>query len=90
MFFLNAENIPLVSNDNRTNAFGDRLLELCRARDLRICNSRIGSNSSVGKFMCFTYNGESVVDYMWARYNYFDHIMNFCVQGFAEFSNQYH
>ena len=42
------------SNDNRTYAIGDRFLELCKARDLRICNGRIRSDASVGKFTCLT------------------------------------
>jgi hypothetical protein len=52
-----------VSKDNKSwNLFGEKMLTLCGAFDLVICNGLAKWDNS-GNFTCNTYNEASVVDY---------------------------
>lgn len=54
---------------------------------MRVCNGRIGLDKSLGKFTCYTYNGESVVDYFVCNKNCFNSIINFQIHDFTIHSN---
>jgi len=53
----------IISKDKGCNLFGEKLLTLCGALDLVICNS-LTRWEKYGNFTCNTYNGESVVEYV--------------------------
>jgi len=46
----------------RSNAFGQSLIELCCTYGVHILNGRL-YDDIVGNFTCLTHNGASVVDY---------------------------
>ncbi|XP_053380068.1 uncharacterized protein LOC128548716 [Mercenaria mercenaria] len=79
--------LPRCSRDFKSNRFGDYLLDLCKATNLRIVNGRLHEDKTVGKITCMTHNGESVVDYMLTSVSNFDYIDFFAVKEFNEFSN---
>ena len=79
--------IPRYSSDRKSNRFGEKLLDLCKSTGLVICNGRLGQDENTGKMTCYTYNGESVVNYLLAKYSNFSQIMNFCVQDYGPYSN---
>ena len=60
-----------MSADTGTNQFGTCLLDLCKQSGLRIVNGRFGAES--GKYTYLTDRGSSVVDYVLATKNLFDH-----------------
>ena len=49
-------------DDKPPNAFGRRILELCKSSGLRICNGRFGADSR--KITFNNKNGSSVIDYL--------------------------
>ena len=51
------------SEDDSVNARGNELLDTCRSLDLNIVNGR-KTGDPFGKFTCFKWNGNSVVDYL--------------------------
>ena len=61
------------SPDKKVERFGRLLLELCQSSGLRIANGRLGQES--GKFTCFKWNGQSVVDYALVDRMLFDGIL---------------
>ena len=63
--------------DNVVNRFGDHLLDLCKATEMRIVNGRIFPNTD--KMTCFTHNGESVVDYLISSENNFSSLSSMIV-----------
>ena len=67
------------------NRFGDHLLDLCKATEMRIVNGRIFPNTD--KMTCFTHNGESVVDYLITCENNFSSLSSMIVHEYNEFSN---
>ena len=71
--------IPLnrQSMDNKTNAHGIRLIELCRNNNLFIFNGRI-HNDLTGKY---TFKDKSVIDYTIATADCFQFIRDFDVKG---------
>ena len=79
--------LPRYSMDRGTNRFGDNLLELCKAVNMRIVNGRLHKDHSIGRMTCYTHNGESVVDYVLTSYSNFELISDFQVGDFIEYSN---
>ena len=79
--------IPRFSLDRGSNRFGDSLLDLCKATNMRIVNSRLHKDQGSGRFTCFTHNGESVVDYLITLPQNFTLISEFQVHDFTEYSN---
>ena len=53
------------NSDHCRNAFGNKLVELCRMSEIRIINGR-KFGDTMGKKTCFQWNGCSTVDYMLA------------------------
>ena len=74
-----------LSMDSLVNRFGDHLLDLCKATEMRIVNGRIFRNTD--KMTCFTHNGESVVDYLISSENNFSSLSSMIVHEYNEFSN---
>ncbi|XP_077978230.1 uncharacterized protein LOC144433746 [Glandiceps talaboti] len=70
---------PRVSQDKNVNSNGTLLLDFCKQSSLRMLNGRCGSDYGVGKFTCYTYNGQSTVDYVLASKDIFDRIQSFSV-----------
>ena len=68
-----------------SNKFGDCLLDLCKAVNIRIVNGRLFDNTD--KMTCCTPNGESVVDYVVTSQENFKSISYMQVHDFNEFSN---
>ena len=68
-----------MSADTGTNQFDTCLLGLCKQSGLRIVNGRFGAES--GKYTYLTDRGSSVVDYVLATQNLFDHIKCMKVYG---------
>ena len=67
------------SMDKVTNMYGDRLLALCKAVPLRICNGR-KLGDIFGDFTCFTWNGKSTVDYCMVSPRLYPQIQYFLVE----------
>ena len=67
--------------DSHTNTYGDRLLELCQAVPLRICNGRVLGDVQ-GSYTCYTANGQSTVDYCMVSPNIYHLIASFEVGEF--------
>ncbi len=51
-----------INADDKTNTYGNHVLDLCKGLNLRILNGRTFGDSA-GEFTCFHYNGKSTVDY---------------------------
>ena len=50
--------LPMRSNQDKVlNAFGNRLLHLCKETCLRIINGRCGDDKNLGKFTCYNCYG---------------------------------
>lgn len=79
--------MPRFSMDRGTNRFGEYLLEMCKAVNMRIVNGRIHKDHSIGRMTCFTHNGESVVDYVLTTQSNFKLISDFEIGDFTEYSN---
>ena len=74
--------------DRGTNRFGENLIELCKAVNMRIVNGRLHKDRSIGRMTCYTHNGESVVDYVLTSQTNFDIISDFEIGDFIEYSNK--
>ena len=77
--------IRRLSMDSVSNEFGDCLLDLCKATELRIVYGRLFENTE--KMTCYTHNGESVIDYILTNSQNFGAFTNMTVQDYNEFSN---
>jgi exonuclease III len=73
-------NLPVrVSCDVHSNAFGSKLLDLCKSTGLCIVNGRTGKDGSKGEFTCYASRGSSVVDYVLTSADNFVLIKDFFV-----------
>ena len=77
-YIMDVGNTKRNNSDQCTNVFGNRLLELCRASEIRIVNGRKLGDTS-GKKTCYQWNGCSTVDYLLADTSTFSHIQTFQV-----------
>ena len=73
--------IPRGNMDKVTNKYGQNLLDMCRTVPLRICNGRKLGDIQ-GSFMCYKWNGQSVVDYCLASPSLLNKIATFQVGKF--------
>ncbi|CAG2229764.1 unnamed protein product [Mytilus edulis] len=69
------------SCDDKVNARGKQLLQLCITLKLRILNGRMLGDSN-GNFTCFKPNGTSVVDYIIMSEDLIQHTLNCKVSNF--------
>lgn len=67
------------SNDMRTNNFGFRLMELCKAFDVHVVNGRCGVDAFVGRTTC---KGISLIDYVIMPSELFSLVRKFEVMDF--------
>ena len=74
------------SEDTCTNSFGRKLIRLCKATGLRLCNGRI-SGDEHGKITFFNHLGTSVIDYALTDSKLLEHVKNFRVLDFNEWSD---
>jgi len=79
--------IDRASLDGKCNAFGTKLLDLCKSSGLRIANGRIGDDYDTGAFTFVSAQGTSVVDYLLTQYDEFSGISNFNIQPLNEWSD---
>lgn len=82
------DNLPIRSSyDSHCNAFGNRLLTLCKENGVFIVNGR----KEQGKFTCFNNTSSkiaaSVVDYVIVNFNIFELISYFEILDINEFSD---
>ena len=68
-----------VSQDRVLCDRGKQLIDMCIAYKLRIANGR-ALGDSMGKFTCYKYNGNSVVDYCLLSENLYTDILSFKVE----------
>ena len=73
--------------DRGNNRFGEALLDLCKATNMRIVNCRLLKDHSIGDVTCYTHNGESVVDYVVTSLRNFQSISDFQIYNFSEYSD---
>ena len=82
------KDIPTRANrDNVTDAYGRRLLELCKTTNLLIANGRLGLDKDVGDFTFYGEKGCSVVDYLLLPLTDFETISSFKICDVTEFSD---
>ena len=72
--------------DRVTNRFGEALLDLCKATNMRIVNGRLFKDHSIGHVTCYTPNGESVADYVVISLRNFQSASDFQIYHFNEYS----
>ena len=75
------------TTDPHVNKFGNAMIDMCKATNLRIVNGRLFGDNNVGKCTCVTLNGQSLVDYLLTQQEDFHILDDFCVLNFNEFSN---
>ena len=76
LYFVN-ESLPRFSQDNTVNMYGRQLVDICVNTGLQVVNGRVGVDSGIGRFTCYTHNGSSVVDYVLAQAGIRDRIVSF-------------
>ena len=80
--------LPLrCSEDKGYNAYGKRLIELCKMSNMVILNGRTGSDKGIGKFTFTNHRGTSVNDYVVCTKNVLNIIDDFCVSDPIVFSD---
>ena len=68
--------------DHGANRFGEFLLNVCKAVNMRIVNGRLFDDKAIGKFTCTMHNGESVVDYLLTSHEDFAELWHFSINDF--------
>ena len=63
--------------EHGANRFGDFLLDVCKAVNMRIVNGLLFNDKAIGKFTCTMHNGESVVDYLLTSQEDFTKLLHF-------------
>ena len=76
-----------VNRDHVTDAYGRRLLELCKTTNLLIANGRLGLDKDVDEFAFYGEKGCSVVDYLLLPLTDSETISNFKIYDVTEFSD---
>ena len=74
--------IPVCRNneDNKTNDFGHKLVNLCKLSGLLIGNGRLNGDREIGKFTYIDKKGKSAIDYALISKGLLSHNNNFHVQ----------
>ncbi|WAR15318.1 hypothetical protein MAR_005423, partial [Mya arenaria] len=79
--------LPRSTKDLVLNKFGLSLIELCCTHDVHLLNGRLFDDKE-GNFTCMANNGKSVVDYIVASTELFEHFCDFGVD-VADFSDHF-
>lgn len=85
--YLNDEGSGRASQDKICNGRGIRLLDFCKATNMRIMNGRLGIDNSNGAYTYFCRNTCSTIDYLLARDIDYKLLRNFSVGHFNQFSD---
>jgi hypothetical protein len=83
----NSNIIERANKDKIVDAYGKRLLELCKNTNLLIGNGRLDKDKSIGEFTFINTNGTSTVDYLILDYKDFNSISKFEITSINEFSD---
>ena len=78
-FNINNINMKRTNSDKKTNAYGNRLLQVCHTCSLVILNGRAGFDKNIGKTTCWNQKGSSTVDYLVCNKSAMYLIYNFSV-----------
>ena len=71
--------ITRASRDNCLNESGKRLLDLCKATNLRILNGRLFKDKGIGEYTRSENNGNSFVDYILSDVECYKKVSDFCI-----------
>lgn len=75
-----------MTEDENTNQFGRRMIEMCKSFGLRICNgSKTGDTN--GKLTFYNHLGGGVIDYAVVDYELYKYVAEFKVLEFNEWSD---
>ena len=74
---------PRQSCDSVINAFGHKLISLCKEHDLKILNGRL----EPGRFTFMSHGGWSVVDYFISQTSNYSKILKLNINDLSEFSD---
>ena len=86
-YICNTFNIERNSNmDKIVNNYGRNLMDLCIASDVIVLNGRT-KGDMLGKFTCYEYNGQSVVDYHVVSKTLFQNVIVMRVHNLTEYSD---
>ena len=68
--------IPRKSNDQKTNDYGYKLLDICLQNNIAILNGRdlLCATNGTHDYTCYNHNGRSTVDYLIADAKTTEHI----------------
>lgn len=75
--------VPRSTQDQIVNKYGLALIELCKSWGMHIVNGR-KPGDKVGSITCITKNGSSLVDYVIATTNCFNHVIDLIVHSRSE------
>ena len=74
------------SYDSETNSMGRNLINLCQTAQMRIVNGRVLGDLE-GRYTCYKYNGQSVVDYFIVNEKFINNIILFKVGNISYLSD---
>ena len=69
---------PRANLDRQTNAYGDKLIDLCKSVPLRICNGR-KLGDFLGSYTCYKKHGQSTVDFCLASPSIYNIVSTFVI-----------
>jgi exonuclease III len=75
------------SQDNVSDKYGKRLLNMCRHLGIYILNGRVGCDKNIGHVTC---RDKSVVDYVIASADIFQYVSDFCILPFDPMLSDVH
>ncbi|MES9880358.1 MAG: reverse transcriptase family protein [Sedimenticola sp.] len=78
---------PRVNKDHMIDTKGRSLINMCMTTGLIIANGRLHNDNNIGQYTYCSHNGMSVVDYLLMKYSDKDHISDFKILEFNEFSD---
>ena len=84
---MNENTIPRANMDHVIDAYGQRLIRLCKSTDLLIANGRLLNDAGIGDFTFYNEKGCSVVDYLLLNQYDFNLIESFDILMPNEFSD---
>ena len=81
------EYVPRCSADKGVNAFGHRLINLCKSTGMLIGNGRLGCDVQQGKCTYYASQGQSLIDYLLLSTNALNDVVDFQILDPNEFSH---
>ena len=81
---------PRVNADKKVDTYGRNLIKMCKEMNLKIVNSRYGSDTGVGNLTCHKPTGKSCVDYCIISDCLLPFISDFCVDAFDRCMSDVH